>query len=72
MNEDESIVRRALVVGGLIGALIGAGAAYVLVKYPAGRPLDQTSAPIKTKDLLSLTKTLTDLVDQLDNVRRKT
>lgn len=71
MEADEKHVI-ALTIGGLIGALLGAGIAYTLVKSPANLEPGELPGPLKTKDLLSLTNTATSLIKQLDNVRRKT
>lgn len=68
----ESTSSKALLLGALLGAFIGAGAAYILVKAPSNVKPGDLVSPIKPKDLLDITKTLTNLIGQLDDVRRKT
>ena len=62
--------KRGLPIGALIGAILGAGAAYLLLTAPGEE--DEETEPITAKDLLSLTGTVALLIRKLDDVRRKT
>jgi hypothetical protein len=59
---------RGLFIGALIGAILGMGAAYLLITAPADEKLDE---PITGKELLSLTSRVALLIRQLDNIRRR-
>jgi gas vesicle protein len=63
--------QRGLLIGALIGAILGAGAAYLLLTGPSDEESEETK-PITAKDLLSLTGTAALLIRKLDDVRRKT
>jgi gas vesicle protein len=63
--------KRGLLIGALIGAILGAGAAYLLLTGPNDEENEETE-PITAKDLLSLTGTAALLIRKLDDVRRKT
>jgi len=69
--ELESKQQRGLLIGALIGAVLGAGAAYLLLTAPADEE-EQAAKPITAKDLLGLTNTAASLVRKLDDVRRRT
>ncbi|MDM8529779.1 hypothetical protein QUF63_01310 [Anaerolineales bacterium HSG25] len=71
MNFDEQY-QKATLIGAVIGAIIGASAAYLLVRTPASLAFDEDAGYVKTKDLLDLTNTATSLIRQLDSVRKKT
>jgi gas vesicle protein len=62
--------KRGLLIGALIGAILGAGAAYLLLTAPGEE--DEKTKPITAKDLLSLTRIVALLIRKLDDVRRKT
>ena len=62
--------RQGILLGAIIGALVGASAAYLLITKPAD--LGKETSPLQAKDLLSLTNTATKLLRQLDMVRNKT
>jgi gas vesicle protein len=66
----ESKQKRGLLIGALIGAILGAGAAYLLLTAPGEE--DEETEPVTAKDLLSLTGTAALLIRKLDDVRRKT
>lgn len=63
--------KRGLLIGALIGAILGAGAAYLLLTAPGGEE-DEETEPITAKELLGLTGTAALLIRKLDDVRRKT
>jgi hypothetical protein len=68
----EETYQKAVIIGAIIGALLGASIAYMLIKAPANLDFDEDPGHIKTKDLLDITNTATNLLRQLDAVRRKT
>jgi len=61
-----------LLIGGVIGALLGASVAYMLVKAPVNLKPGEDPGDVKTGDILELTSTVTKLVRLLDDIRRKT
>ena len=61
--------KRGLLIGALIGAILGAGAAYLLLTAPGD---EEETGSITAKDLLGLTGTAALLIRKLDDVRRKT
>jgi gas vesicle protein len=61
--------QRGLIVGALIGAILGAGAAYLLMTAPAD-PEDKRK-PLTGGELLSLTSAAAILIRKLDDVRRR-
>jgi hypothetical protein len=63
--------QQGLFIGALIGAILGAGAAYLLMTSPANLEGDEEPEPIKAKDLLGLTGTVAILIRKLDDIRRK-
>ncbi len=62
--------QRGLLIGALIGAALGAGAAYLLMVAPSDEE-GKKSKPITGKDLLALTGTAAALIRKVDDVRRK-
>lgn len=64
--------QRGLLIGAIIGAMIGAGAAYLLMTAPANLEEGEEPDPITAKDLLVLTGAAAALVRKLDDVRRRT
>lgn len=66
----ESNKQQGLFVGALIGAVLGAGAAYLLMTAPSDEK--EEIKPVTSKDLLNLTNTAASLIRKLDDVRRRT
>jgi gas vesicle protein len=64
--------QRGLAIGALIGAVLGAGAAYLLMTAPANLSEDEEPKPITPKELLRLTGTAAILIRTLDDLRRRT
>jgi gas vesicle protein len=64
--------QRGLLLGALIGAVLGAGAAYLLMTAPANLEEGEEAKPISAKELLGLTGTAATLLRKLDDVRRRT
>lgn len=64
--------QRGMVIGALIGGLIGAGGAYLLMTAPKDLEAGQEPDPITAGDLVSLTGAAAVLVRKLDDFRRKT
>jgi hypothetical protein len=63
--------QRGLAFGALIGAILGAGVAYLLITAPAGEQ-DAPPKPLAAKDLLGVTTAAAGLVRKLDDIRRRT
>jgi gas vesicle protein len=61
--------QRVLLVGGAIGALLGAGVAYLLATAPSESEADEK--PITAGDLISLTGAAAVIVRKVDDLRRK-
>jgi hypothetical protein len=65
----ESKQKRALILGGLIGAILGAGASYLLVTAPSE---DIERKPLTLGELITLTSSAALVIRRLDDVRRRT
>lgn len=61
----------ALLVGSLIGALLGAGTAYLLLTAPAEARPGEEPEPIGGGDILALTGAAAVLIRKLDDFRRR-
>lgn len=70
--DSETNVRNGLFLGALIGAVLGAGAAYLLMTIPADADDDPTNNPLKGRELLALLSAGAVLIRKLDDVRRRT
>ncbi len=68
MNVD-SRLRSILLVGALVGAILGAGAAYLLSVAPSDDEAEDE--PITPKEILGLTSIAALLFRRVDNLRRK-
>lgn len=64
--------QRGLLIGALLGGLLGAGAAYLLLTAPSNLKEGQEPEPITATDLLTLTGAAATLLRKLDDVRRRT
>ena len=64
----ESKLKKGLPIGALIGAVLGAGTAYLLISAPDD---EETDEPVSARELLSLTSMVALLIRRIDNVRRK-
>jgi hypothetical protein len=60
---------QGLLIGAILGAILGAGAAYLLMTTPGGD--EEADEPVTAKDLLSLTGVVAALIRKLDDIRRK-
>ncbi|MBN1995767.1 MAG: hypothetical protein JW953_23985 [Anaerolineae bacterium] len=67
MNLEKKL-KRSILIGALIGAVLGAGTAYLLLTAPSDENVDE---PITGKELLGLTSLAALLVRRMDNLRRK-
>jgi hypothetical protein len=68
MNVD-SRLRSILLVGALVGAILGAGAAYLLSVAPSDEETDDE--PITPKEILGLTSIAALLFRRIDKLRRR-
>jgi len=67
MNID-SRLRSILLVGALVGAILGTGAAYLLSVAPTD---EETDEPVTTGEILGLTSVAALLFRRVDKLRRK-
>ncbi|MFN8453182.1 MAG: hypothetical protein U0401_00675 [Anaerolineae bacterium] len=70
--ERETKIKRGLFIGAIIGAILGAGAAYLLITSPANVEEGEEAKPLKAADLIALTSGAAALLRRLDDVRRRT
>jgi gas vesicle protein len=70
--ELEAKHKRGLLLGAFIGAILGAGAAYLLMTAPATLKEGEEVKPITATELLSLTSLAASLLRRLDDLRRRT
>ncbi len=63
--------QRVIIMGGLIGAVLGAGVAYLLKVAPTGLAEGDQPKPVTAKELIGLTGAAAVLVRGLDDLRRK-
>ncbi len=68
----ENNKKRALFIGGFIGAILGAGAAYLLVTAPANLEEGEEPKSITATELIGLTSLVASLIRRLDDMRRRT
>ena len=62
--------KQILLVGALIGAILGTGAAYLLMTAPAEKPGEELE-PVTAADLVELTGSAAVLIRRVDDLRRK-
>jgi hypothetical protein len=60
-----------LAIGGAIGALLGAGVAWLLMQSPAEVEEGEDPDPISASEVLALTAGAATLIRRLDDFRRK-
>jgi len=65
---SDSRLRSILLVGALVGAILGAGAAYLLSVAPSE---DESDEPITPREILGLTSVAALLFRRVDKLRRK-
>lgn len=63
--------KRALAIGAILGAILGAGAAYLLATAPANRAEDEEVEPLSAPELIALTGAAASLIRRLDDLRRR-
>jgi len=71
MEDLTATQRRSLAIGTLIGALIGLGSAYLMIKAPAAPADNKDPQPISAGEIISLTGAAATLVRMLDDFRRR-
>jgi hypothetical protein len=70
--ESEAKRKRVLLIGALIGAILGAGTAYLLMIAPSGDQVEgEEPKPITAMDLMLLTGGAAALIRRLDDFRRR-
>jgi gas vesicle protein len=70
--ELEARQKQGLLIGALVGAVLGAGAAYLLVTAPADLEEGEEPKPITATELISFTSLVASLIRRLDDLRRRT
>ena len=70
--ELEAKHKRGVVIGAFIGAILGAGAAYLLITAPVDLAEDEERKPLTATELISLTSLAASLIRRLDDFRRRT
>lgn len=68
MPEEKSRLQRAMTVGAIMGAVLGAGAAFLLIKAPSDL---EEKPPLTGGEILSLTSAASVLVRHVDDFRRR-
>ena len=68
LNKEQSL---KLIIGGAIGALLGAGVAWLLMQAPSEATEDEGPEPVSAGEVLALTAGAATLIRRLDNFRRK-
>ncbi|MCB0193194.1 MAG: hypothetical protein KDJ65_14715 [Anaerolineae bacterium] len=63
--------QQKMALGALIGGLLGAGSAYLLMTAPKGAVEGEDPKPITAGDVISLTGAAAVLVRKIDDFRRK-
>jgi hypothetical protein len=71
MNDNSKKKRTIMIVGSVVGALLGAGAAYLLMTAPAEAKPGKEPEPITGGDVLALTGAAAVLIRKLDDFRRR-
>jgi hypothetical protein len=64
--------KQVMALGAFIGAILGAGAAYLLVTAPANVAEDEEIKPITATEIIGLTSLAASLIRRLDDFRRRT
>jgi hypothetical protein len=64
--------QRGILIGSIIGALLGAGTAFLLMTAPSNVEKDGEVESIKPGDLLTLVGSAAVLIRRLDDIRRRT
>jgi len=68
--ELEPRQRNALIIGAVIGAIVGAGAGWLLTQPTAG-DLDEPREPVRLGDVLKITGSTAALLRQFDDLRQR-
>jgi len=72
MDQLEGRHKRILAIGTLIGALLGAGATWLMILAPSDEPEDDEEIePISPGEILNLTGAAASLLRMIDNFRRR-
>ena len=71
MDELSSRQKKALVIGGAIGALIGASVTWLMILAPSDGADDEEPVEISAGDVLSLMGAVSATVKMIDSFRRR-
>lgn len=71
MDLESAKTKRGLAIGAVIGALLGAGGAYLLMTAPKEAVPGEDPDPITAGDIISLTGAAAVLIRKIDDFRRK-
>ena len=69
--ELEGKQKWALLIGGLIGAILGAGAAYLMTTAPSQVTEGEEVEPLSATELIALTSAAASLLRRVDDMRRR-
>ncbi|HMQ51364.1 MAG TPA: hypothetical protein PKE64_24180 [Anaerolineae bacterium] len=68
---DGSKLQQYMAIGGVIGAILGAGVAYLLLNAPGEPKEGEARKPISGKEVVALTGAAAVLIRTLDDFRRR-
>jgi hypothetical protein len=63
--------KKALAIGSLVGALLGAGATWLMIKAPTDLIEGEEPEPISAGEIVNLTGAAATLINLVDNFRRR-
>jgi hypothetical protein len=71
MNDNLTKKQKVMILGSLVGAVLGAGTAYLLMTAPSEVKPGEEPKPISGGDILALTGSAAVLIRKLDDFRRR-
>lgn len=71
MDELTPKQKKALTIGALLGALLGAGVAWLMIIAPSDEVEDEEAQPISAGDILNLAGAAAALIKMIDGFRRQ-